>query len=200
MKTTILKISFICLFMSLMGAGCKKNQEILWEISPDSKTTIIQKEENGIQFKFCLLNEEGEPATTFKKGENFKFHFEITNNSGVELYFIPNFGYNNNDFCRVINSSNQDKGQPFKLLNVTDVGLGAYAFSPNTTILFEVDWADQRQEYWYWEQATYESLHQTILPNGKYYTQFSYHFKFEKAVGSAVDANELRFQINFEIN
>lgn len=79
MKTTLLKISFIFLLLGLMGAGCEKDDEILWEISPESKTAEIQKEVDGIEFSFCLLNEKGESATVFIEGENFSFNFSFKN-------------------------------------------------------------------------------------------------------------------------
>ncbi len=91
MKTSIFKISAFILLLALVGAGCEKDDEQILEISPASKTAVIQKEVDGIEFKFCLLNEKGEPATVFKEGENFSFLFAMTNKSGKKLYLDNRF-------------------------------------------------------------------------------------------------------------
>lgn len=198
-------IGILFLLFSLIGAGCSQDEaevdEKIWEISPASKKTSIQFKKDGIEFKFCLLNEKGEPATIFKEGENFKFHFEVTNKSGKDLYYIPDFAYYGDDgFCRVMSVDNEDRGKPFELNTLLEVGIGGYPFNSNETILFEVNWADEREGLWDFGCATYRSLHQVTLPKGKYYTQFSSQFKFEKAGDIVIDISELSFRINFEIN
>src|SRR5512133_882742 len=100
MKITILKrhtvsLLLLPLCMALLGSGCEQDDEYLWEISPDSKSAVIQKEVDDIEFKFCLLNEEGEAATVFKEGESFSFYFSVTNNRDKKLYFYPDFAYSN---------------------------------------------------------------------------------------------------------
>ncbi len=66
-----LQIGFIFLFLNLIMSGCEKNDEMSWKISPDSKSSLIQNEGDGIVFKFCLLNKQGESATIFNKGNFF---------------------------------------------------------------------------------------------------------------------------------
>lgn len=48
------------LLLNLMMSGCENNDEMSWEISPDSKSFLIQNEVDGIVFKFCLLNVQGD--------------------------------------------------------------------------------------------------------------------------------------------
>lgn len=62
MKTTIFKISFIFLFLSLIGPGCEKEDDEWIEINPSNQTTgtanqldIIFSEDNN-----CLLNFQGD--------------------------------------------------------------------------------------------------------------------------------------------
>jgi len=201
MKTTILKISILFLLFSLMGAGCEKDEELIWEISPNSESAIIQKEVNGIEFKFCLLNEEGEPTTVFNQGENFSFYFSVTNNSREMLYFYPGYAYSNeNEFCRIYNSNNKDEGKPYQVLNVLDIGVGAYPFDPGESYIFEQLWVDLQDSIWSWEKGTYESTQQKPLNKGNYHTEFQYRFQFERPGDNpTLSTDTLKFKINFKI-
>ncbi|MGV8139198.1 MAG: hypothetical protein AB2L20_28725 [Mangrovibacterium sp.] len=134
MKATILKISVFVLFFSLMGAGCEKDEELFWEISPNDKSAVIQKEVNGVEFKFCLLNEEREPATVFNQGENFIFYFSVTNKSSEKFYFYPGYAYSEeNDFCKVYNSNSQSEGKAYRMITVLNIGGKIGAYPPNKT-------------------------------------------------------------------
>lgn len=49
------------------------------------------QEVDGITFKYKLLNDKGEPANRFYRGENFSFHFEMTNKEHPDsLYYWYN--------------------------------------------------------------------------------------------------------------
>lgn len=196
MKTTLLKLGAFILLFAFMGAGCEKEDELLWEISPDSKTAVIQKGVDGIEFKFCLLNEEGKPATVFNEGENFSFYFSVTNNSSEKFYFYPGYAYSD-EFSRVYSSNNQDKGQPYQTINVLDIGVGAYPFNIGESYIFEQPWVDVRDSNWSWEKATYKSTHKPYLEKGNYYTGFKYRFQFEGE--KPVNMDTLNFKINFKI-
>jgi hypothetical protein len=70
------KSKFFLPVLILCGAiisGCE--QDGLWEIFPFSENAVIQNEVDGIEFKFCLLNEAGEAATVFKKVRISRFFF-----------------------------------------------------------------------------------------------------------------------------
>jgi hypothetical protein len=196
MKTTILKISFIFLFLSLMGAGCKKNQEILWEISPDSKTTVIQKEVNGIEFNFCLLNEQGEPATVFNQGENFTFSFSIKNNFDDTLTVTTEFI--SSEFFKVYHvQDNIDMGKPW-------TGLWCeYNLEPQVLILPPVQ-SKQLNCAWVLTENNYPdyplcmSESKNPLAKSEYYTKFNLDFHYSKK-GKREQISNIIFKINFEI-
>ena len=80
------------LFITLLFIGsvaCGDTMDDLsWEISPDSKSQVIEKEVNGIIFKFCLLDEQGKSATVFNEGENFSFYFSVTNSSKKDFFIM----------------------------------------------------------------------------------------------------------------
>ncbi|MDP3431565.1 MAG: hypothetical protein Q8T04_01170 [Bacteroidota bacterium] len=201
MKTTLLKISFIFLFLSLMGAGCEKEEEILWEISPDSETSVIQKELDGIEFKFCLLNEEGQPATVFNEGENFTFQFAIKNNRSESLPFYD-YGYYELDDFLAVKSDGKSYGIPFlfKYYSTTlELRWLRSGVSDELSYNFTVPWHDDRDE-WQLHWGYFQSTKQPFLDKGKYYTQFAYNFTF----GMPNKEPELKtslitFKINFEI-
>ncbi len=83
MKQKILKLSTVILLFAFIGAGCQKDD--IFELEIGDKDAVIVKEVDGVEFKFCLLNAQGEPATVFDEGENFTFTFSIKNNRKEQL-------------------------------------------------------------------------------------------------------------------
>ena len=169
-----------------------------WEISNDSKSQVIEKEIDGIVFKFCLLNEQGKPATVFNEGENFSFYFSVTNRTNEKLYFYPGFAYTgakDNEFCEIFTSKNQRIGKPFVFLGCDLIGIGAYPFNSEKNYVFEQLWVDMRDSTWRWEYGYYKSSKKTHLPTGDYFTGFQYRFQFE----NAFLYTNLSFKINFKI-
>jgi len=196
MKNAILKISFIFLSLSIMGVGCEKEDELLWEISPDSKTAVIQKEVDGIEFKFCLLNEEGEPATVFNEGENFAFNFSFKNKMQDTIVVTTEFISSN--FFKVYRSQdNNDMGKPW-----TGVWCN-YSLAPQ-----EINSApsNTKQLYCPWiltqdtapEYPLCMSESKDYLAKGKYETFFDLDFHFTMGEKKKIIDN-ITFKINFEI-
>ncbi len=201
MRAIVLKISCLILLLSLMGAGCEKEEELLWEISPTNKSTVIQKEVDGIEFKFCLLNEEGVPTTVLQEGENFSFYFSVTNNSNENFYFYPGYAYSEeNDFCKVYRLLQIDEGKPFIFKGTDLIGTGAYPFEIGESYIFEQPWIDNRVSSWRWKYGYYESANQKPLPIGDYFTGFQYHFQFERSGDRpSLSTGTLKFRIQFKI-
>ncbi len=201
MKKIFVRTSIAFLLLPLMGTGCEKEDDVLWELSPESKNPVIHKEVDGIEFKFCLLNEQGEPATTLNEGDNFSFFFSVTNNRKEKLIFDPGFAYSKEvDFCRVYNIETQNMGRPYQLITALDIGSGAYPFNTGKIYVFKEPWIDQQNSVWYWENGTYESTHREPLTKGNYYTGFKYRFRFARNhEESALYTDTLNFKINFKI-
>ena len=195
MKTILLKISFIFLFLSLMGAGCEKEDELLWEISPDSETAVIQKEVDGIEFKFCLLNEKGEPATVFNEGENFTFQFEFRNLTENEIKFSSSFI--NDDFFKVKNND-IDFGKPWQSIFCEYVSLPEYFILKKfETNILQINWVVAGNN----TSGIYPfcpANQKEILHKGNYYTQFELNFEY-KSNDESKSINGIKFKINFEI-
>ena len=185
-------------------SACKDTTDDLgWIISPDSKSQVIEKEIDGIAFKFCLLNEQEKPATVFKEGENFSFYFSVTNQTNEKLLFFPGFAYtntNDNEFCEIFTSNNQRIGKPFIFLGYDKIGIGAYPFNSEKNYVFEQRWVDMRDSTWRWEYGYYESSNQTPLSVGDYFTGFQYRFQIiSTGSGTNFLDTTLTFKINFKI-
>jgi hypothetical protein len=202
MKATSLFINLGFIFLCLLISGCERSEiekQISWEISPTT-SSIILDEDNGIEFKFYLLNEQGKTATVFNEGENFTFYFSVTNTRNEKLFFDPGFAYSKeNDFCKVYTSDNQVIGKPYMFRGNDKVGAAAYPFDINKEYVFEQLWTGNLDTAWRWEYGYYTNTFQTLLPKGNYYTGFKYRFQFPSSVNSTLYTNMLNFKINFQI-
>lgn len=111
MKTKIVFSVFLSLFIWIGIIGCSDDNEIVLEITPDSKNAVIQKEVDGIKFEFYLLNEEGISTTVFNEGENIIFSFSFKNN--LQDTIIVSTDFIDTNFYRVYQSNNIDLGKPW---------------------------------------------------------------------------------------
>ena len=196
MKTKILKLSTVILLFAFITAGCQK--DYIFELNIGDKNAVIVQEVNGIEFKFCLLNEQGEPATVFYKGENFTFQFSIKNNTKDTLPFFDYGFYNLNDFCAV-SSIDKSYGKPFSFINNTTSEISRLLPPGEEHYKFAVPWHDERDD-WVYFWAQFESTKQPLLIKGRYYTQFAYAFPFGKPFWEPELVTDLiKFKINFEI-
>ena len=110
-KKKVLFVSLLSLWITAGMTGCNKDDDPIWEISPDGKQAVIEQKRNGIVFKFCLLNKQGKPDTLFKEGDNFTFYFSLKNITQNDIFVSADFI--NNDFYRVYQSNNTDRGTPW---------------------------------------------------------------------------------------
>jgi hypothetical protein len=205
MKTKILRlITFLLLLlpvcMVLLGAGCEKDEDFL-ELQIGDENPVIIKEVNGVEFKFCLLNEQGEPATIFSEGENFTFLFAIKNRKSEHLPFYD-YGYYELDDFLAVRSEDKSYGQPFIFKGYSTTKEIRWLLSDVSNELgynFMVPWHDERDE-WQLHWGFFESTKQAFLEKGKYYTQFAYNFSFGMPDKEPeLETGLISFKINFEI-
>ena len=189
MKTKILKLCLIILFISFFGMGCEKDNDILELQIGDEKCLI--KVVDGVEFKFCLLNEQGEPATVFNKGENFTFHFAINNKLKSTINWDNNLLFSSG-FCEV-KSMKYNFGPPFKIIGIEEIGQVAFSILPEKTTIWEVSWIPEENE-WTKGFVSYKRTNLQYLPEGKYFTRFSHKFDLGN-----LETQNLTFLINFEI-
>jgi hypothetical protein len=174
---------------------------MLWEVPFDSRNPVIEHKVDGIRFKFCLLNEQGQPANTFKEGENFSFHFEMENlrkTNGLEFFGQLVAHMRNNGFCEVISQTPGTTGFPFGEGGCLKV-LQTYPFhGKDNQLELTVPWSDDREE-WDSRLCEFKSLHQPHLPKGAYYTEFTHTFEYRITPNTKVEVGPVTFKINFKV-
>lgn len=74
---------------------------------------MIRETVKGIEFKFCLLNEDTVPATTFEYGENFLFCFSVKN-LREEDYYLPFMPIPSQHFAEVYQKDGTSRGRPIE--------------------------------------------------------------------------------------
>ena len=178
--------------------ACKDaTDDLSWEISPDSKSQVIEKEIDGIAFKFCLLNEQEKPATVFNEGENIIFSFSLTNNL-KESISIPT-QFINDDFYRVYeNKNNTDMGKAWT---------GIWCNFNNEKMMIELLANEQKELNCPWRlseifQADYplcKGDDMNPLPQGEYFTSLHFDLLYTTTEGEQKSIKNVTFTINFKI-
>lgn len=197
MTTNFFKLSLIALLFSFISAGCQKDD--IFELDIGDENAVILKEIDGMEFKFCLLNEQGNPATIFNAGENFIFLFSFRNNLSDSIIVTTEFI--NNDFFRVskINNDNEvDMGTPW-----TGVWC-RYSGEPHEFIVqrtkiksLKCPWVLTDTKVPDYPLCISES--KDYLSTGEYLTSFNlnFHYIFNSELKIIKDK---KFKINFKIN
>jgi len=201
MQTTKIFLILPLVFAIIAITACESKDEgkiddSSLEISPDSEAQVIEKDIDGIVFKFCLLNEQGKPATIFKKGENFVFSFSfknnLTKNISVPTQFI------NDDFYRVYRNNNIDMGKAWT---------GIWCNFRYEKMIIELSPYEYKQLHcpWLWSENFWPDYPlckaddgMNPLSQGKYSTTL--HFDFIYTIdGEQKNIKDIIFQINFNI-
>ncbi|MDO4703209.1 hypothetical protein [Tannerella sp.] len=199
-KKEVLFVRLLLLWITAGITGCNKDDDQLWEISPDGKQAVIEQKINGIAFKFCLLNEQGKPATVFKEGENFTFYFRIKNETGKNFYYNAYPCVYAKDFFSIWYSSGKTVGKSYEAMAQEDIGIAAYPFNNNDSYIFKVSWVHPEESIVQGGDFRYRSLKRKPLKAGSYYTSFSHKFKlFPVSGGKHMETEDIHFKINFKI-
>lgn len=197
MKTSAINlVSFIFFISIMLFSSCQKDE--IYELEINDENPVIEKTINGIDFKFCLLNEKGEPATIFEEEENFTFQFTFQNN--LEDSITVNTSFVTNNFFEVTqrnNGQNIDLGKPYTGIWCEYVG-GPKNFVLTTNAIGGVQCP--------WVTSGGENIHpfcasesREALNSGTYFTQFDLNFQYT-INGKEFKINNKNFKINFEVN
>jgi hypothetical protein len=205
-----------CFVISILGCH-KRIDDVTQNIDLrriDSKDTSTIKEikitQNGIVVDYCLLNENGVPATSFYEGENFKFHISITNNyfQDTSMYIITSFLSNRNLFM-VFNNSTDTVGNPIKLVFMYKTGDYYNNIKKGEKWLIDIPWSDSQGSELPFNfnnlinffQYYFIGLNRPFLPKGKYYTDFKQQFCFGRYLldPQYICTDTLHIRINFEV-
>ena len=180
--------SLLFLLVLFFAAGCDKEE--LFELEINDENAVIEKSIDGINFKFCLLNENGEPATIFNEYENIIFQFSITNKTGNDIYFDESV-INSDGFYEIMDKT-ISYGTPFKKPVFFDLRMPAPIGNGEVTGI-NIKWIPEEEE-WNVGLANFLKAETNPLKKGIYYTEFSHEFDFD-----SIKTEKLKFRINFEI-
>jgi hypothetical protein len=96
--------------------------------------------DNLVVFEFQLLDEDGEQATTFASGENFRFSFSIINNMDEDLFISEMYDMEN--FFEVFKICDSGEiisyGKPYSAIFCEYIG--GYTINSNETFRLEIPW------------------------------------------------------------
>jgi len=206
------KIEVMILCLSLfLASGCgnieETPQDFFWEILNDGTSTVINNRVDGIDFEFCLLNEEGLPATRFREGENFSFYLAMTNHRNDKLEitgFVGQVIHEGEGFGRVISREQDTIGYPYINRGLCALTIDLHPFyGENSKYEMILPWTDPRED-WFDFLCVFKGSNQPALPKGKYYTEFSHEFMFY--IGPKIFPESsffwvgpITFKINFQI-
>lgn len=194
MKTIILKLSTLVLLFGFITAGCKKDD--FFELQIGDKNAVITHEVNGIEFKFCLLNELGQPATIFNEGENFYFQFSIKNNNNEAIGF--QYDFINSDFFKIKSKTN-DYGKSWQSIFCQYIAQipSDYIIKSNETKSLWLPWiiTNDNSKNIFPFCPTTEKL---ALKTGNYYTELNLMFNYT-IKQSEHSLTGKKFKINFKV-
>ena len=214
-KVINFKYATILLVLAGVFSSCLKNSEpepiggFYWEIPRNGKNSVINNRIDGIEFKFCLLNEKGVPATRFKQGEDFSFHFEMINHRRDRLYTYTNGLECDNMFRYFGQVISQEQDTIFtRSAPVCTLGSATLPFYGKdnkremTVHCREIQHRIRFDENNHLKQETFQM---PDLPAGEYYTEFLSEFKFIYYAKTACEPEHyyyigpVTFKINFKI-
>jgi hypothetical protein len=211
-KHQMLYFLLIALMLSLI-ISCQKEtiEQSAIELTVEGKQKVITVENNGIGIEFCLLNENGEPATIFQEGENFKFHLAIVNHvePDTAMYIVSDFIYNEALF-KVLDRTESTIGKPWEKSMCLEISDAANQIYAGEKWIIESPWVETRvfegtdeSDNIKYLQCYFSGLSMKPLPIGKYFTELSQQFCLGKYLphphNEFVCTDFFTLRINFEI-
>ena len=196
-------INFLIITLCFFFTSC--NDEDFWEISSNSS---IEYKVDNIAFQFCLVDENENPSTKFRKGEYFSFYFKMTNLSEHTIIIDANFF--TDDFFMVYNRKNKKVGKPWT------GAFCAFSLDPRTIEILPKE-SKTIQLPWYLNlhSTTNENFHystsypfckvldkesvEDTLYVGEYTCKFPIDLLIYTKNGKEEKINNLFFAINFKI-
>jgi len=206
----ILMIFFVA---PVLFTGCNKESlEPVTELPVDGTQKVIKVEENGIGIEFCLVNEQGEPATVFQEGENFRFRLTLKNNVQRDsaLYIVSDF-LRNPDLFAVYKENGDSVGKPVQWYGMNKISDAVNRICIEEAWTLEFPWHEERGAEEPFDidncirvlQYYFKGCSQPYLPKGRYYTAFTQQFCLGRYLPhpqhEEICTDTLRFKIHFEI-
>ncbi|MCF8232907.1 MAG: hypothetical protein K9J27_12045 [Bacteroidales bacterium] len=210
------KVLFPFVFLSVMllvilTTGCEKGlfggeedeDGNVYEIKSGSDSQVIRQTIEGIGFEFCLLNENGEPATKFEKGENFVFSLKLNNETSDTIQIkVPVV---RKDFFQVFHKTEnqvEEAGSPIRGVWCEYAAMPEnYEHAPAASLVFKHPWQLEENEpitkyYPFCSKRGHDDLEQ-----GEYFMKFELNLSYSPLNKEEdTEINDIAFKINFQIN
>ena len=158
------KFYYLLLFFFIVCMG-SCNKDDLIQIFPGDNEKVIDVKMYDVGLKFYLQNEQGEPVTTFKEGENFSICWSMTNYRESQLYLDNDFPPE--EIGNIYTSDGVLIGKADGFSGIYPEMM-YYIIDPKETISCSYYWMDS------------EVYIQQPLSRGNYYIGFSYSFDLSK--------------------
>jgi len=201
----------IALMLSLLSCQKESIEQSAIELTIEGVQKVINVENNGVGIEFCLLNENGEPATIFQEGENFMFHLALINlvNLDTALYINSDF-LKNPDLFIVYKRNGDIIGKPVVWHGMDKIGDASNELLQKEKWEMEIPWntwgsedPNDVNELIPILQHYFIGLNQPFLSKGTYYTKFTQQFCLSKYLphpqSQLMCTNLLTVRINFRI-
>ncbi|TAL69100.1 MAG: hypothetical protein EPN88_06825 [Bacteroidetes bacterium] len=206
-----------CLVVTIIG--CHKKLEDLGnkinskqiELSDTSNLRVINVQQNGIDIEYCLLNENGQPATAFNEGEQFNFHLAITNNydQDTSLYIVSDF-LENPCLFMVFKNTSDTIGKPVSWNGMYKTGDYYNKLKKGQKWYMDIPWRESRGTEIPFNfnnlirvfQHFFIGLNKPFLSKGTYFTEFKQEFCLGRYLPDPqylICTDTLQLRINFEV-
>lgn len=160
-------------------------------------------QEDILDFKFRLLDENGRVSTEFREDENFVFSFLIINNSSEGVYFTKFLDMD--DFFTVKKKDDNHEtlvGKPYSSY-LCEFIVQDFKISAKDTLKIEIQWQPAhpyRPDVPYYSSYFCEVIGDNeMLPTGNYYSDFTSDFEFFQGE-EAHKISKRNFHIDFTVN
>jgi hypothetical protein len=181
-----IKFAFVMLCLGMISCAQMNDDAGIGDLA---NTEMLASEETGfvhtvrkddVRFKFCLLNELGEPANAFREGENFSFHFEMENlkENDKREYIVHHMGrLFSRGFCRVYTRSEDLAVAIFHNEAACAYVFQSIPFDGENRLNVNIPMYDDNGE-WPYYSCTYRRNSPVALPKGTYSTGFTCTFEY----------------------
>ncbi|MDR0700655.1 MAG: hypothetical protein LBG28_15770, partial [Tannerella sp.] len=193
-------MKFVFAILCVMMISCTRMDGDIDDIDcPASENTgfvhIVRKD--GVEFRLCLLNEQGEPSIVFKEGENFSFRFEMENllKGDGRQYEADLIGdMFESSFCNVYT---RDKGlvyAVFQRFPTCYTNFRTDLFDGENRLDVTIPLYDDKEG---WSDGTcYHRRNSPVaLPKGEYSTGFTYTFEYRTSPDIWVEVGPITMNI-----
>ena len=188
---------FVFLILCISTISCAQMDE------PASEKTgfINTVEKDGVRFRLSLLNEQGNPAVTFREGENFRFRFEMENirKDDKREYIAHLMGFMfGGGFCDVYTRKGDLLISLFQREAACEYVMRTVPFDGKNRLTASLPLYDDNEE---WPNGTcvYRRNPPSVLPKGTYSTGFTCTFEYRISPDTWVETGPVTMNINFTI-